>query len=520
MRVKKLRTLKAGRQLVVNIPEFAIMLRRSPKMMFGSHLVVITPNLNATPYKDIIEVLARIIPVRSFAWQVGDTQLAPDTLVSGCFWILRDIIWWLPLRIKTLLTIRRLHHRVMNPPKYDKHKPPLYMKTDAVFEIKTGGSIAHSLGVVRGFENKLGAVQLLLSAPLPGIDFGTVLEIKYGLGRNIPGLAGFDVNRQFLTFLSEKWETLDPSFIYHRYSLGHYVGALISRKHGVPLVLEYNGSEVWIARHWGGRPLREEKLFSRIEQTILEAADLVVVVSEAMRNQLLDRGIANERILVCPNGVNPEIFHPNQASTEIRQKHGFGNNDIVFGFIGSFGPWHGTDVLTAAFLNLLQTRNDLQGRVHLAMIGDGPALPVIREKLEESEFRSHFKIIGEVPQLDAPHYLAACDVLVLPTVRNPDGSPFFGSPTKLFEYMATGRAIIASDIDQIGEVLKNNETAVLVEPGNVDALAQAMAGGVDLPKNKRLKLGLGARKMAVENPTWDAHVQKIIERLEDLYPCE
>ena len=154
------------------------------------------------------------------------------------------------------------------------------------------------------------------------------------------------------------------------------------------------------------------------------------------------------------------------------------------------------------------------------MIGDGPALPVIREKLEESEFRSHFKIIGEVPQLDAPHYLAACDVLVLPTVRNPDGSPFFGSPTKLFEYMATGRAIIASDIDQIGEVLKNNETAVLVEPGNVYALAQAMAGVVDLTKNKRLKLGLAARKMAIENHTWDAHVQKIIERLEDLYPCE
>ena len=70
--------------------------------------------------------------------------------------------------------------------------------------------------------------------------------------------------------------------------------------------------------------------------------------------------------------------------------------------------------------------------------------------------------------------LACSDVCVSPHVPNPDGTPFFGSPTKLFEYMGLGKAIVASDLDQIGEVIEHERSGLLCPPGDVDAAAAAI----------------------------------------------
>ena len=79
----------------------------------------------------------------------------------------------------------------------------------------------------------------------------------------------------------------------------------------------------------------------------------------------------------------------------------------------------------------------------------------VKEILGEFLSSSFVCLTGIVPQKDAPKYLVASDILVSPHIPNADGSRFFGSPTKLFEYMAMGKAIIASDLEQIGEILKN-----------------------------------------------------------------
>ena len=109
-------------------------------------------------------------------------------------------------------------------------------------------------------------------------------------------------------------------------------------------------------------------------------------------------------------------------------------------------------------------------------------------------------------------HLAACDILVSPHVPNPDGSEFFGSPTKLFEYLAMGKGIVASNLAQIGEVLEHNKTALLVPPGDVDALALAIARLVE-DATLRQCLGSEARRTAVERHTWREHTKRTIERL-------
>ena len=120
---------------------------------------------------------------------------------------------------------------------------------------------------------------------------------------------------------------------------------------------------------------------------------------------------------------------------------------------------------------------------------------------------------GIVSYQEIPQYLAACDILVSPHVPNPDGTPFFGSPTKLFEYMAMGKGIVASNLAQIGEVLEHQKTAWLVKPGDVKDLAD---GILRLAQDKKLReeLGKNARQKAIKNYTWEENVKRLIKVFE------
>ena len=133
---------------------------------------------------------------------------------------------------------------------------------------------------------------------------------------------------------------------------------------------------------------------------------------------------------------------------------------------------------------------------------------------------------GLVPQAEAPRYLAAADILVSPHVPNEDGTPFFGSPTKLFEYMATGLPVIASALDQIGDVLTpglhataevpaeppagDPHVALLTTPGDATELEAAVRTLVERPR-WRDHLGARARERVLERFTWDHHVEAILD---------
>jgi glycosyltransferase involved in cell wall biosynthesis len=94
-------------------------------------------------------------------------------------------------------------------------------------------------------------------------------------------------------------------------------------------------------------------------------------------------------------------------------------------------------------------------------------------------------------------------------VRLKDGSEFFGSPTKLFEYMAMAKGIVASRLGQIAEVLSDNETALLVEPGDAEQLAQAITR-LSESGDLRARLGAAARRSAIEHHTWKMNAQRVL----------
>jgi glycosyltransferase involved in cell wall biosynthesis len=153
------------------------------------------------------------------------------------------------------------------------------------------------------------------------------------------------------------------------------------------------------------------------------------------------------------------------------------------------------------------------------LIGSGSLHAEVAEEIERRGLADRVILTGVVPRTRAPELLAACDVCVSPHVPNPDGSPFFGSPTKLFEYMGLGRAIVASDLFQIGEVLEDGRTALLAPPGDVPVFADAVArllGDAEL----RGRLGEAALQEAAAHYSWDAHVSRILDALGGLAPRE
>ena len=397
-------------------------------------------------------------------------------------------------------------------------RSPVYLRTDLCFAIRSGGSVGHIAGVLNQLDQFCGPPHFVTTASIPTVRADVQTDLIWPDGRFASSgeLRSLSFNGKFYRDALDRIGGNPPALIYQRYSLNNICGLKLSRHFGVPFVLEYNGSEVWIHRNWG-RPLKHERLSARIEALNLRAADLVVVVSQAMQDELVQRGFAAERILVNPNGVDSDVYAPTVCGSTVRRRLGIDQRTVI-GFIGTFGPWHGAEQLADAFGRLLEQSPENRGRLHLLLIGDGARMPEVRRQVERYQMADNCTLTGLIPQAEGPEYLAACDVLASPHVPNPDGTPFFGSPTKLFEYMAMGRGIVASDLDQIGDILDHGRTAWMVRPDDVDALSSGLLRLCD-DQELRQRLGTAAREHVLAHFTWREHTRRILARLEQLCPA-
>jgi glycosyltransferase involved in cell wall biosynthesis len=294
--------------------------------------------------------------------------------------------------------------------------------------------------------------------------------------------------------------------IYQRHQRFALVGPLLAMLTRRPLFLEYNGR--------GNFMVSDPRLFASqrelCEQAALHAAARVVVVSEVERRRLVGRGFDPQRIIVAPNGVEPMRF-ANGGGEPIRRHLGLGNSDQVIGFVGTFGPWHGAKVLAQAF-PLVAAQAP---KAHLLLVGDGQERSAVEQILAGHNLSRRAIFMGKVPSPQVPALLDACDILASPHVPLPNGEEFFGSPTKLFEYMAAAKPIVASRLGQIGDVLLDGETALLVTPGSVEELARGilrLLGDAQL----RQRLGRAAREAAVAHHSWDHNVAAIARAYREL----
>ena len=421
------------------------------------------------------------------------------------------------------LDARRLGRTAPRPRRRGPGPTVAYLRSSAAMPA-IGGSVGHSHGIISRLAEAGHTVTVFAAAPPcvlpPGAEFRPVPSTR--LSSPFHELNLHSHARRYHR-LVRRGVRRDTSFLYQRYVVNDLSGVRLARDLGVPLVLEFNGSEVWVARHWS-RPLALEKLAASIEAACLRSADLVVTVSRALGDEALRQGVAERRLLVYPNGVDPREFDPGRFRGEdvrrIRTALGVSHDAVLVTHVGTFAAWHGTEVLARAILALPDT---IGGRpVHFLFVGDGLRAAATRALLQPEIARGRVTMAGSRPQSETPGILAASDVLVSPQTRNEDGTPFFGSPTKLFEYMAMGKIVVASDLDQLGEVLRGwvpdsrpsaGASGLLAPPGDPAALAAVLGEAAALSMNPDCELGIRARRQVVNAFTWKHHVGAILERL-------
>jgi glycosyltransferase involved in cell wall biosynthesis len=505
------RALQALRREDLRVPPLELV--RRLRRLRVDEVVVLTDNLDAHEKLWRIQALgAAPLAPRRYLLDLRGQRL----VLSAARFAARDLpllACGLLLSGPVLLRTRRILDRLLALPRH--HPAPAtgrricFLRSDLWCGIPAGGSVAHTAGVAQGF-GRIGAELFFISTDPPALVDPRRQPVHlvpprrlYNVLREVPYFAhALRFDREAARVLARRRADL----IYHRFDPGSVSGVLRARRAGVPLVLEFNGSEVWIAEHWD-RPFRRRGLFAGVEAANLRHADLVVVVSEPLREMLLQRGVEEERILVQPNGVDPDRYYPGIDGAPVRRRRGI-EGRVVIGFIGTFGLWHGATVLARAARRVLAERR----QACFLFVGDGKERAGCEAILADQGDRAVFT--GTVPQAEGPEHLAAMDILVAPHVGNPDGSRFFGSPTKLFEYMAMGRGIVASRLEQIGEVLEDSVTAILVPPGDEGALARSVLRLIDDPGLRR-RLGQAARRRAVLRHSWEAHVRGIAGRLAD-----
>jgi glycosyltransferase involved in cell wall biosynthesis len=333
------------------------------------------------------------------------------------------------------------------------------------------------------------------SVILPQNPSGLTFDIDSGTGINKEAAADSAEYGQN-PYIEDRLLELDSGsgfdVLYERYSLYSVAGLNYARAKGIPFILEVNAPLVQEALRY--RRLGLPGLAKTLERHLFSKADSVVAVSRQLADYI-SMVSPGSNVAVIPNGVDFERFSRCGSSGSIPR--GF-----TVGFVGNVRPWHGVDILMRAFAAMWE--RDRSSR--LMIVGDIGKMKSRLEKLKSDlSLKDSVMFVGAVPHESVPGLLSEMDVAVAPYPEIPD---FYFSSLKVFEYMAAGLPILTSRIGQIQEILEDGRTALLLPPGDVGALADALARLRD-HRGLRQALGEAARLEAKAKHTWEKRLETI-----------
>ncbi|MGS1016842.1 TIGR04063 family PEP-CTERM/XrtA system glycosyltransferase [Allosphingosinicella humi] len=246
----------------------------------------------------------------------------------------------------------------------------------------------------------------------------------------------------------------------------------VARRHGVPLLYEIRAfwEDAAVGNGTGREGSPRYRLTRMLETYAARKADAVAVICEGLGRDLVDRGIAPEKIVVSPNGVDLGLFgDPPAPDPVLRDRLGLSGADVV-GFIGSFYDYEGLDDLIAAMPALLARRPE----AHLLLVGGGPMEAALQAQAAASPAASRIHFIGRVPHKEVERYYALIDILAYPrkAMRLTD----LVTPLKPLEAMAQRKLVAASDVGGHRELIEDNVTGTLFPADDPAALAAALDG--------------------------------------------
>jgi glycosyltransferase involved in cell wall biosynthesis len=304
-------------------------------------------------------------------------------------------------------------------------------------------------------------------------------------------------------------ERLRPGVLHAASNFANARLALALReRYGLPVVYEVRGfwEDTWLSRHQDSEKLAGSELYRRnreLETESMLAADLVVTLGEAMREEIAARGVPAEKILIVPNAVSGEFLRPLPDPATLRQELGIKPDEYVVGVVSTLVPHEGIGTL-------LEATAILRGRglpVRVLIVGDGPERAALQRQAAGAGLTQAAGagltqaavFTGRVPAAQVRQFHALLDVFVVP--RTPDRVCQLVTPLKPVEAMASGLCVVTSEVKALTEIVKHEVTGMQTVPQDPVSLADCLEHLIYSPDIRR-KLGDNAREWVARDRTW------------------
>jgi glycosyltransferase involved in cell wall biosynthesis len=266
------------------------------------------------------------------------------------------------------------------------------------------------------------------------------------------------------------------------------------------------GSHPHLAVSWGFDLLADTRDLEKRDQArwTLRRADALLADCAAVRSTAIGLGMAPDRIITLPWGVDLAKFRPGRTpdGDALRRKAGW-DHEVVVVMTRSLEPVRGVDVALTGFLAAADVRPELR----LLIVGDGSLRPILEQQVARSGAVSRVRFAGSLSpgQMGAP--MAAADAYL-------SASHIDGTSLGLLEAMASGLPAVASDVGGTGEWVEPGRSGYLFPDGDADALASALVDLATSGRARRRELGQRGRQIVEARADWRANVPRLIHAYE------
>jgi glycosyltransferase involved in cell wall biosynthesis len=282
------------------------------------------------------------------------------------------------------------------------------------------------------------------------------------------------------------------------------VGSLVSSIKSIPAIYEMRG--IWEDSHTSRYGMAATSLRYRavrsLETLALKRADMCFPISEALKEEIISRGVDPSKIIVAPNGVDTRKFTPGPASDELVDALGL-RGKLVIGYIGTFFKYEGLDLLAMAFEKLAVKFPSLT----LMLVGDGELMPKLKEFSAKSAYSDRIIFTGRIKNDLIASYYKLFDLLVLPR-RNAREANLV-TPLKPLEIMSMAKPLVASDVGGQKELVIDGVNGVLFPYEKVDCLVEKCDALIS-DETKRLRLGEQSRVWVENNRDWNVLIDQYV----------
>ncbi|MFH1113842.1 MAG: glycosyltransferase [Pseudomonadota bacterium] len=249
------------------------------------------------------------------------------------------------------------------------------------------------------------------------------------------------------------------------------VADLVGRIRNIPSVYEMRG--IWEDSHTIRYGLSDRSLRYRtvryLENVALKGARACCVICELLKDEVVSRGIPENKIFVVPNGVDIAAFPLGDPDEELRRRLGL-HDRLVVGYIGSFFRYEGLELLLRATFELAGQFPDLS----LLLVGDGELSSELKLMASQAGCAGRVVFAGRLPHGRVLDYYRLCDLMVLPRLDARETR--LVTPLKPLEIMAAGRPLVASDIGGHREIVQDGRNGILFKAEDVEDLKNKIAG--------------------------------------------